>query len=157
MFEFLLAILVLTIIKSIFMKNILKVFFRGMIIAVIISLPQLPANGVITSLMLYGMLATVISYILTHIVMLTPYIKQELSVHFQWNVSSTVATALFTVFNACGAYLVNHLANPTTITLNAFIGVIWAAVVYAARTYALNSDNKFAVEPANKIQHPDTK
>jgi hypothetical protein len=138
------------------MNTVLKVFLRGLVIAIIISLPQFPADGKITTLMMWGVVATIISYIMTHVIMLAPYIKNELASHFQWNITSTVSTALFTILNAAGVYLVNHLANPSTITLTAFVGVIWAAAVYAVRTYALNSENQFKVEPPNKIYPADS-
>lgn len=128
-------------------NNVLTVFWHGLVCALIIAMPTFPADGKLNLLMFYGVIATMISYFLTHMVMLLPLLKSELSEHFKWNMSDAFSTLLFAVINAAGVYLVQGLTNHTTITLNAFISVIWGAIIYGIKSYAENSNGQIKVEP----------
>jgi hypothetical protein len=123
--------------------NILKTFFRGFVVALIIAMPTETTLSIQT---LTALLPIIIGYITTHYVMLIPYLKQQLSEHWKFNWTDAMSTVLFTVISGVSGYFIDTLHDHEMVTWSAFGFAMWRAIVYAGKCYAKNSADEIKIE-----------
>ena len=121
------------------MKDAIKTLFRGLVVTLIIAMPT---EATLSKETLMALLPILIGYIVTHYTMLLPFLKKELSEHWQFNWTDAMSVALFTVVSGIAGYFTDTLHSHVMVTWSAFGYALWRGIVYAGKCFVNNSDGQ---------------